>query len=145
MEASIIIVYVIFCLLLAGIIIGGGVYVFYTQSSSQSTPTQNTQPTNTPAPTDYSTQWTCLTGTNVPVRLNNAGDVQCSATDGKNCLWANNCDINSLPKEVNPLTCGSVHKGFYGSTGYNDTNHWCNKSFKLLKAANTPVPSDLAN
>jgi len=39
------------------------------------------------------TPWACYSGIDVPIRLNSAGDVECMAPDGANCLWTSpgNC------------------------------------------------------
>ncbi len=66
-----------------------------------------------------------------------SGDVQCLSYDGKNCLWgfvdaANDNAAYSKRDPVIPLKCGEQHLKQWGSTGYNDTNHWCTKVFNQL-------------
>lgn len=84
--------------------------------------------------TSEPTPWKCYTGINTPLRKNAAGDVECMAVNGKDCLWSKeDCEKNlSKPVEsVKPLTCGEIHKSFYGSPGYDNPEHWCSKG-KLL-------------
>jgi len=112
------------------------------QANAQNSEQNTTQPVQ-PTQPDYSTKWTCLNGINVPVRLNSSGDVQCAATDGRNCLWGDSCNASTLPDNLKPLTCGSDHNSQWGGTGYSDKNHWCNKVFRTIKTPDTPQPKDL--
>lgn len=101
-----------------------------TQQSTQQTPTQQT-PTSQPAP------WRCLTGITVPLRLNAEGDVECMSTNEKDCLWRNNSDecnglLGSLPGGLKPLVCGDGHARAWGSTGYDNPDHWCSKGKPML-------------
>jgi hypothetical protein len=42
-------------------------------------------------------EWKCLTGTNVPLRKNTQGDVECMSQNNKDCLWkANETECNQL-------------------------------------------------
>jgi len=78
--------------------------------------------------------WGCVSGIDVPVSLNENGDVQCMATDGVNCLWGQ-CQekLKNQPQSIKPLTCGDVHKKIYGGTGYDTPDHWCSKARPELK------------
>lgn len=65
----------------------------------------------------------------VAVRKNADGDVDCMATDAKNCMWTGSMDAcnNTLgTKNPQPLTCGKNHKAAYGVSGYDTILHWCN-------------------
>lgn len=67
------------------------------------------------------------------------GNVECAATDGKNCVRlptkaladtaaATYNAANSAG--LQPLACGDAHKAIYGVTGYDQgPNHWCNVKF----------------
>jgi hypothetical protein len=78
--------------------------------------------------------WACVGGIDVPVSLNENGDVQCMGTDGRNCIWGK-CQekLENPPKSLKPLSCGDVHKKIYGSTGYDNPDHWCSKAKPQLK------------
>lgn len=106
--------------------------------------TSNVETTKPPVNVDYSTQWRCISGINVPIRLDSNGDVQCSSTDGINCLWDKKCDLSKLPSNLNPLTCGdpNVYKK-WKTYGYEKKDHWCNKGFYALKKSDTPTPNHL--
>jgi len=84
-----------------------------------------------------STPWTCYPGIDVPLRLNTAGDVECMATDGANCLWStNNCNgilASYGSASLSPLSCGDVHRRIYGMPGYDVPAHWCYKGWELMK------------
>jgi hypothetical protein len=75
-------------------------------------------------------QWRCVAGYNTPVRYIN-GDVQCLSTDGINCMYvpdAAGCvsTLSNIPANINPLSCGADHLAKWGSTGYDNPQHWCN-------------------
>ena len=77
------------------------------------------------------TPWFCrpVNGQFLGVRKNADGDVQCMASDSKNCMWTGNMDAcnNTLTTKVPQLlTCGKNHKAAYGETGYSSNGHWCN-------------------
>ena len=76
------------------------------------------------------TQWQCIDNIPVPVRRNAAGDIECAANDGQNCLWKGDmagCDTVLANPGTNPLACGVTHKNIYGGSGYAG-NHWCNSA-----------------
>jgi hypothetical protein len=80
-------------------------------------------------------EWRCIKGINVPVRLDNNNDVECLSTNGKDCLWSDNCDqklqeYNNKKYTIDPLTCGIDHQKHWGGTGYDTKDHWCNKTKK---------------
>jgi len=80
--------------------------------------------------------WTCVPGIDCPIRLNSAGNVECMAQDGANCLWTpGNCagTLASPPTTINPFTCGKTHYTTYGSYGYDSTTHWCYRGWEFLK------------
>ncbi|KAJ3206936.1 hypothetical protein HDU67_007838, partial [Dinochytrium kinnereticum] len=41
--------------------------------------------------------------------------------------------------DVKPLVCGEMHKAKYGSTGYEQTNHWCSVGKNFLKPVDQPL------
>ena len=74
--------------------------------------------------------WICNGRVNVPLRVNDNGDIECMSTDNTNCMWQStqqDCDslIGNLPPNINPLSCGNMHKSRYGITGYDTEGHWC--------------------
>jgi hypothetical protein len=106
--------------------------IFVTKSTT-STPAKTVVP---PPPTDG--PWQCLPDINTPVRKNAMGDIQCMATNGRDCLWKANKDecvatLNQPANTINPLTCGAVHASIYGGTGYDTPTHWCAKARATLK------------
>ena len=73
---------------------------------------------------------------NAVLRVNaETGDVECFSYDGKNCVkdfkskYGNNM-FNIKSDEVKSLQCGADHKRQHGTTGYEDTNHWCSKAYR---------------
>ncbi len=81
--------------------------------------------------------WQCLPNILTPLRKNSKGNVECAATDGKNCLWQNDlasCQnlVNSMPQNLQPLACGDMHKQIYGGTGYDTPGHWCSAGYSEL-------------
>lgn len=79
--------------------------------------------------------WRCLAGISTPVRAWE-GEVQCAARDGRSCLWgrcpATPTDSIAVPEATNNLSCGADHKAKYGSTGYDNPQHWCAKAAPIL-------------
>jgi len=76
------------------------------------------------------TCWKCADGINVPLRRNDAGDIECMSFDGFNCAWQASkagCDnlLASPPSRIQPLVCGEDHRRKWGSTGYTNPIHWC--------------------
>ena len=80
------------------------------------------------------TEWTCLDDIGVPLRLNENNDVECMSKNDKDCLWtaANECQntltTNNGSTDLKPLSCGDEHKEKWGSTGYDNPQHWCAKA-----------------
>jgi hypothetical protein len=65
--------------------------------------------------------------------ITSEGDPACASYDGTNCLWGQPIrDIDF--SRVRPLVCGAGHRDLYGTTGFEDPNHWCNLA---LRAAQT--------
>lgn len=68
------------------------------------------------------TSWQCVSGIGTPVRIA-GGEVECAATDARNCLWAS-CggkpvgDV-SVPGALRPLRCSAAE--------YANAAHWCAK------------------
>ena len=88
--------------------------------------------------------WNCSNNIMTPVRMNDKGDVECMATNGRDCLWTadlNTCNNtigqNNDSTKINPLACGDMHKSIYGSPGYDNPAHWC----AITKAAYVPPPA----
>jgi hypothetical protein len=84
------------------------------------------------------TAWKCYPGIDVPLRLNAAGDVECMALDGANCLWTSsgNCEAvrtGYMNSQLSPLSCGAKHLSLYGSPGYEIDAHWCYKGWGFMK------------
>jgi len=89
------------------------------------------------------TPWECVSSVgsnnnnyNVPIRINSAGNVECMAPDGANCLWSvDGCaaTLASPPSNLNPLSCGPAHYALYGITGYADPTHWCFIGWEAMK------------
>jgi len=80
--------------------------------------------------------WTCFPGIDCPVRVNSAGNIECMAPDGANCLWTSgNCPgtLASPPSTIIPLTCGLGHYNMYGSYGYDQPTHWCYRAWEFVK------------
>ena len=94
--------------------------------------------------------WSCSNNIMTPVRMNDKGDVECMATNGKDCLWTadlNTCNNtigqNNDSTKLNPLACGDMHKSIYGSPGYDNPAHWCaiTKAAFPPPAAESPPPA----
>jgi hypothetical protein len=101
-------------------------------SAAASTPAPTPTPIPAPAPAPKETPWKCLPGINVPLRRNVGGDIECMSNNNKDCLWKGTADeCNNLiakpPVPQNPLVCGAMHKKEWGSSGYDNTDHWCAK------------------
>lgn len=87
-------------------------------------------------------KWTCVKPTDnanfVPVHRNAKGDIQCMATNGKDCLWSSSlgeCEMTVKKNEGNllqPLACGDQHMAEKGSTGYDHPGHWCDVGQKTV-------------
>ncbi len=93
------------------------------------------------------TNWQCLdsgkapNGNNVPMALTSTGDVACMALDGVNCLWDVSCNSKlSTPADtIRPLVCGDDSKAKWGTTGYDNTSHWCYRVKENFKALSKPT------
>lgn len=96
--------------------------------------------------TQSQNNWVCNGRDNVPLRVNNNGDVECMGSNGRDCDWKQNIDecnnlIRNHTYEVNPLSCGNMHKKYYGITGYEDPNHWCNSLTRSGASIPQPEPT----
>ena len=91
--------------------------------------------------------WKCLERINVPVRKNQNGEVECMSKNHRDCLWQKDFTgcygmIVEPPKDLKPLSCGAMSKRIWGTTGYNDKNHWCTKAKSLLEnSENCSLPT----
>lgn len=80
---------------------------------------------------DNPTGWNCgIGGKTMPLSKTMKGDIQCMSTDGKNCIVKPSVDmcnelIKNPPSDIKPLVCGDAHKAIYGTSGYDDSKHWC--------------------
>lgn len=80
------------------------------------------------------TEWTCLDGIGVPLRLNAENDVECMSHNDKDCLWAamdvcqTTLSTNKDKPELKPLACGAEHTKHWGGPGYDNPEHWCAKA-----------------
>ena len=99
----------------------------------------------------FSSSWSCGNNIFAPVRINDKGDVECMATNGRDCLWTadlNTCNNtigqNNDSTKLNPLACGDMHKSIYGDTGYDSSNHWCAKTKAALVPPVTPQTAPLS-
>jgi hypothetical protein len=85
----------------------------------------------------YPSSWQYLKDINVPIRMNENKDIECLSNNMRGCLWNQNIktpaanDVNALWQ---PLSCGDPHKKIYGTTGYENPNHWCLKSKNILSS-----------
>lgn len=72
-------------------------------------------------------QWRCIPDiSNFPLRLNVNNDIECMSKDGNNCINDTaECEYSLNHNNINKLTCGTDHKNKWGSTGYDNVNHWC--------------------
>lgn len=96
-------------------------------------PAEPENPTEPPATasSQVTSQWSCIGNMTAPIRRNVNGDVECMASDSKNCarqtdMLACNKVAETPISPLNPLACGEMHKKIYGVTGYDTPGHWCN-------------------
>ena len=68
----------------------------------------------------------------VVYRIMPSGDPACASYDGQNCLWGQGLKQVQLSR-VRPLVCGANHKRQWGTTGYEDPKHWCNRAKHVTK------------
>ena len=87
-------------------------------------------------PISTESPWQCVSGVNVPVRINEYGDVECFSTNNKHCMWGS-CDaalrVEAATYGSTSLSCGSEHQLKWGKTGYAKKSHWCSKAREQLK------------
>ena len=85
-----------------------------------------------------STKWRCtfFTDQYALVRMN-GNDAEClsSSERGDDCYWwtemhSNRFFLNLEAQET--LTCGEEHKKYWGTTGYDNSGHWCSKAASIL-------------
>ena len=80
-------------------------------------------------------EWQCLPDQNMPLRMNDMGEIEALSLDGKNPMVASSnqdCKITAeLPPKaslIKPLVCGSEFKQKWGYTGYDKEGHWCHSA-----------------
>lgn len=80
------------------------------------------------------TPWKCINGLGAPMRLNSDGDVECLSQNNRDCMWGGECHtkLNTDPQSIKPLACGAMHLRTWGSSGYENYNHWCNVAKRNL-------------
>ena len=78
--------------------------------------------------------WKCVSGIGAPLRMYD-GDIQCMSSDGNGCMWAGECHTKlakTTQHASTALSCGADHLAKYGSTGYENDNHWCSAGKRAL-------------
>ena len=76
-------------------------------------------------------------GTSEVIRANGE-DVECLSFDGKNCIklqmTQRDCAkyVNENSQRINPIKCGLPYQAVFGTTGYENENHWCSKGLKYF-------------
>lgn len=77
----------------------------------------------------------------VVYRVDEHDDIECASYDGRNCLWGTSFDSVDL-SQIKALTCGEDHLAKWGTTGYENRDHWCfglaKKSRAYEKLADAP-------
>ena len=86
----------------------------------------------------YTGRWMCKSQTGLPLalRMSDSGEVQCGSRNGRDCLWGLDNDqclklVFNEGDNFQPLSCGPMHRKFYGAGGYL-TNHWCRNTWNLI-------------
>ena len=86
--------------------------------------------------------WRCIAGVNVPIRVNDQGNIECMSRNGRECFWPG----GKVPQrtceavleawrdyaQMQPLACGRAYKRVYRFTGYGRKTHWCSKGRAAL-------------
>ena len=94
--------------------------------------------------------WNLVRGIPVALRVNQNGDLECAATNGRDCLWRGSDDEvledikNPSFNASQPLACGQGHKSAWGGSGYENGNHWCVKGISQLNPTSpkiNPMPA----
>jgi len=74
------------------------------------------------------------TGIETAIRLNINNEVECWSENRQDCTWSLNSEkqcLNTIdPKnhlKLNSVECGISHQKLYGTNGYDNKGHWCNK------------------
>lgn len=80
----------------------------------------------------YFTNWRWNSASGLLFSTTPDGDVMCMSNDGSNCLWGD--DNLSNIRTAKPLVCGAAHQRVWGSTGYNNNNHWCSQLKNVVNA-----------
>lgn len=105
-----------------------------------------TAPDNSTAPTQLTSKiisnWTCLEhavnkGSFTPIALSNGGNPVCMSSNAWDCLWASAECCSSLASSAGArptfLECGAAHASAWNSTGYDHADHWCRRSWDVLR------------
>lgn len=84
-------------------------------------------------------EWQCLPGQNIPLRMNDMGEIESMSADGSNPTVAKShedCKITAeLPPKadlIKPVVCGAPFKQKWGYTGYDKEGHWCHTARATL-------------
>ncbi|KAF0720297.1 Aste57867_416 [Aphanomyces stellatus] len=92
-------------------------------------------------------KWLCLMGINTPLRVNEAGNIECQSTNHHDCAWQSSHEgcvaakASPTDASIQPLVCGTAHlKEGWGVTGYDTPTHWCNKAYRTLVQKTPPLP-----
>ncbi|KAI9004385.1 hypothetical protein DFJ74DRAFT_713126 [Hyaloraphidium curvatum] len=79
-------------------------------------------------------------GMSVLVKLDAWGEVACASRNSKDCIWLPStcCEVWSrgfpLGSGTPYVACGEYHRSVWGSPGYGDPSHWCERGRALLSA-----------
>jgi hypothetical protein len=57
----------------------------------------------------------------------NEGEVECASYDGRHCLGSSVAPASLDKTRLKPLRCGVPHQLQWGSPGYGQSNHWCER------------------
>ncbi len=97
------------------------------QVRAESDPAQ--PPSETIAPPAQPSEWKVYLDHSFRIEVD--GNLSCYSEDGQVCKPGNR---STDPAVIKPLTCGPNHKDRYGNTGYDETDHWCNRVYANLFA-----------
>ena len=116
---------------------GGGTTKPPTSGGGTTTPPSTGGGTTKPPTTVPADQrWQCIAGIGSPMRRNAQGLIECYSTNNKDCTSPCNASVvdklNADGTYSKKLTCGADHEAKWGSTGYCNPTHWCNKGTQFF-------------